>query len=469
MKRILIFALLLLSPLALCGGAQASAFQDGGKRVALVIGVSAYENVPALPNPRNDAGAVAAAFGRLGFEVEYHPDPARADFGAILDRFEQALDGADIAILYYAGHSVQIDGVNYIAPKDTRLTEVGDIGRYLVNVSEITAAMDAKARVRITILDACRDNPFLETARQSRELSGRGIKVGLSNISGPEVLNETAGADVYGSVIAYAAASGRTAADGAGDHSPYTQALLSFVEEPGLEIGQMFRNIAASVIKETDNAQQPEYLVRLTDEVYFKRPEPSQCDFLAAAPMNQVGVPGVEFDRIDVARAIPACEAAVEKEPQHPRLLYNLGRALDAAGRYDDAVTYYARSADLGFVSAISSLGVMNMNGQGTPQDFARGAELLKKARALGSRAARISMTSADFSVLFEKDEFEAVQQKLNEAGFDVGAPDGDFGPRSKNALKAYQQQGKLAQNGITLETLDSLGLVGIIPAYELN
>lgn len=467
--RIRLFGLIFVALLGLAGTASASVFQDGGKRIALVIGISKYENVPALPNPENDAQAVAAALERLGFEVEFHPDVSRTDLDPILAQFDQALEGADIAMFYYAGHSIQIDGENYIAPRDTVLSEPGDIERYLLKMSDITRLMDTKAAVRITVLDACRDNPFLESAQQSKELASRGLQPGLAHISGPERLEEGGETNVYGSVVAYAAASGHTASDGEGKHSPYTQAFLDNVEEPGLEIGQMFRNIASSVIQATDNEQQPEYLVRLTDEVFFKRPEPSQCDFLAAAPINQVGVKGVEFDRIDPQRAIPACEAALEKDPQHPRFLFNLGRALDAAGRYKEAVSRYKASADLGFVAAISSLGVMNMNGQGTPQNFFTGAELLKKARALGSRSARISMVSADFSILFEAPEFKAVQQKLNDEGFEVGQPDGNFGPQSKKALKAYQQANNLQPNGITLETLDSLGLVEIIPSYELN
>ena len=455
--------------LASAAQAQTTAFQDAGKRAALVIGVSNYKNVPALPNPANDARGVAVALKRLGFEVQLHIDPQRSDFTRILGDFSVALEDSDIAMFFYAGHAVQIDGINYLAPADTRLESAKNVSEFLVRADGISQMMDSKAGVRITILDACRDNPFIEVAAGSGEFENRGLGRGLANISGPETIRENNNSSVYGSIIAYAAASGRTAADGEGDHSPYTGALLQHIEQPGLEIGQMFRNVAASVIKETRNEQQPEYLVRLTDEVYFRRPEPSQCDFLAAAPQNQVGVPGVEFDRIDFDKAIPACETALKAQPDHPRLLYNLGRAFDAAGRYEEAVVYYGKSAELGFVSAISSYGVMNMNGQGTAQNFAKGAELLKKARALGSRTARISMTSADFSVLFEPTEFKAVQRKLVETGYDPGPIDGDFDDRSKAALAAYQQENSLATNGITLETLDHMGLLGIIPPYELN
>ncbi|MEC9344134.1 MAG: caspase family protein, partial [Pseudomonadota bacterium] len=210
-RRIGLGTVVVMFMLAFASIATASVFQDGGKRVALVIGVSTYDNVVALPNPVNDAEAVAAALGRLGFEVHFHIDPYRSDFTGILGRFGAALEDADIAILYYAGHSIQIDGVNYLAPRDTRLEKAGDVDEFLLDIGILTGLMDRKAGVRITILDACRDNPFLETAKQSEELSGRGLNPGLAHISGPEVLSEGSGSDVYGSIIAYAAASGRTA------------------------------------------------------------------------------------------------------------------------------------------------------------------------------------------------------------------------------------------------------------------
>ncbi|SON54556.1 His-Xaa-Ser repeat protein HxsA [Hartmannibacter diazotrophicus] len=474
MKRVLclVSALFVLAFAASQGAmAKSSAFQDDQKRLALVIGVSAYESVPALPNPKNDAEAVAAAFGRLDFEVIKTVDPSRDDLEATLAKFRSSLEGADIAVLYYAGHSIQVDGKNYIIPVDARFEEPEDFGRYLFAVEELTKLMDEKAAVRIAILDACRDNPFLVSAQEIAKTSDtkRSINAGLANISGPETIETEAQDEVYGSVIAYAASSGRTASDGEGEHSPYTRAFLEHVEKPGLEIGQMFRNIASSVIKETDNTQHPEYLVRLTNEVYFRVPEPSECDFLAAAPFNSIGVTGVDFERIDADKAIPACEAALKDDPKHPRLLYNLGRALDAKGRFEEAVKLYRQSSDLGYPAATSSLGVMYVNGQGIDQDFAEGVALLKKAKALGSRTARISLAAADFSVLFEAPETTALQERLKKEGLYKGPLDGDYGAKTQAALRSYQSLMSLRKNGATLETLDSLGLVDIIPHYELN
>lgn len=462
----------LIAPWAVVpAGATQAAFQDDQKRVALVIGVGTYQQVPPLANPGNDAAEVASALGRLGFDVHLHIDPVRTDFEAILRSFRAALIGADIGLFYYAGHSIQVDGKNYIIPTDARLDGPPGFEDFLIDIEEIDALMKQRSDVRITILDACRDNPFIgdDQALHGSDGQTRSIGRGLAPIADPDTIAEQTGTDAYGSVIAYAAAPGRTASDGDGKHSPYTAALLENLEKPGLEIGRMFRNIAASVIRKTSRAQLPEYLVRLTDEVYFRHPEPSQCDFLAAAPFNPIGVTGIDFERIDTARAIPACEAAVAEDPDHPRHLYNLGRALDSAGDYKTAVAYYRESADRGYAAAISSLGVMHVNGQGTEQDFDTGVDLLNKARSLGSRTARISLSSSDFSVLFEAQEFRALQAALKGTGHYSGPVDGIDGPGTRAALYDYQTASDLATNGVTLETLDRLELLGILPNYELN
>ncbi|WIY24792.1 tetratricopeptide repeat protein [Parasedimentitalea psychrophila] len=231
----------------------------------------------------------------------------------------------------------------------------------------------------------------------------------------------------------------------------------------------MFRRVAAAVLALSEGSQQPEYLVRLTNEVYFKIPEPTRCDFLASAPYNSVGVTGVGFERIDFRAAIPDCKKALQADPLHPRLLYNLGRSHDAAGNFDTAVELYHQSSELGYAAATSSLGVMYINGQGTKQDFDEGTRLLRNARSLGSRSAKISLTYSDFSVLFDTIEFQEVQRRLKDLGHYSGSIDGDFGPASKKALENFHIASDFRASGLTLETLDGLGLLSIIPPYELN
>lgn len=449
--------------------AQTASFQSHQTKVALVVGVGRYEHVTALRNPTNDATAMSAALERMGFEVISVEDPTRLELEEAIREYEKILPQSDIASFYYAGHSIQIDGENYLIPTDAVLSTEAEVGNFLMRSADITNLMDQHASVRITILDACRDNPFIDDATSALSSSPRSISRGLAAFPAPFDLREGSKSKVYGSVVAYATAPGLTADDGGGRNSPYTEALLNHIEQPGLEIGRMFRNVAAEVLQSSGGEQQPEYLVRLTDEVYFKVPEPNQCDLLAAAPYNSIGVAGVDFERINHADAIPACITALEEDLEHPRHQYNLGRAYDAAGNFEKAVELYRMSSAQGYAAAMSSLGVMHINGQGTRQNFKQGVELLQAARSLGSRTAKISLTYSDFTVLFETQEFKSVQQKLKGLGYYSGGIDGDFGPSSKIALANYQEINGLIEGGLTLETLASLGLIDVIPAYELN
>lgn len=453
--------------------AQTNVFQDPGRRVALVVGISTYDHVQTLRNPGNDAKVIAQALAKLEFDVLHIVDPTRNELVDARDNFLRRLAGADIAFLYYAGHAIQVDGANYLVPRDTALMASDAIGTELVSLASLVNSMDQGAKTKIVVLDACRDNPF-ETklaAAIAHEPGERKLGRGLAPVreTKPLAKPDGEGFNTYGSVIAFSAAPGTTATDGDGDNSPYTAALAAELARPGVEVGQMFRVAAANVVRETNGAQRPEYLVRLTDEVYFSRPQPSDCDYFAVAPYNQVGIPGVEFDAIRPAKAIVACTEALAAEPDHPRLLHNLGRAYDAAADYDKAVAYYRRAADLGYTAAISTLGVMHINGQGTKQDFEEGVRLLKLAAAQGYRLAKVGLRNQDFTKIFKAEQFKAIQRSLKEEGYYDGPLDGDFGSGSKAALEKYQIAKGLIANGGTLETLDSLGLISIIPNYQLN
>ncbi|MCO6185954.1 caspase family protein [Rhizobium sp. L1K21] len=469
----LLLAFVLTSIFGSMARAEDNVFQDAGKRVALVIGISQYENAPSLVNPTNDAGLIAKTLRTLKFDVIEVIDPSLDNIAEARRTFVDRLEGSDIAFFYYAGHAVQIDNINYIVPRDALFDQPATIFTQLQAVTEIIDEMDRLAKTKLIVLDACRNNPFeeiLETAF-AEDSQGHSVGRGLAAIDRTANLEkpESSGFNTYGSVIAFAAAPGKTATDGEGGNSPYTAALAREMVRPGVEVGQMFRSAAANVVKATAGEQRPEYLVRLTDEVFLSRPQPSDCDYFAIAPFNQVGIPGVEFDKIKPSKAIPSCQDALAEEPDHPRFLHNLGRAYDAAAQYDKAVEYYKKSADLGYVPAFSTLGVMNINGQGTEQNFHEGVKLLKHAAGLGYRMAKLALRNQDFTVLFRKDEFKRLQAALKTEGYYDGPVDGDFGPKSLAALRSFQDAHQLAANGGTLETLDALNLIDAIPHYELN
>ena len=192
-------------------------------------------------------------------------------------------------------------------------------------------------------------------------------------------------------------------------------------------------------------------------------------DYLAAEPLNNLSIPGVEFDLIDTEAAIAACTEALAESPGHGRLSHNLARALDAAGRYAASIPHYRTAAATGYVHALNNLGVMHINGLGVEQDFTEGTRLLKQARSRGHVQSRVNLQGTDFAVLMSAPEFRQVQQKLAETGHYTGAIDGAFGPGSKAALAAFQSAKGLHRGGLTLETLDALGLTAIIPGFTLD
>ena len=451
--------------------AQLSFYNGTEKRVAFVTGVGAYQNVAALPNPANDANAITESLKRLGFEVVKLIDPTHRELRLAELDFIDLLEEADVAFFYYAGHSIQLDGANILIPVDAQFDSVEKMSDKTFELARLVNRMDRFAKTKIIVLDACRDNPFVNKFQTAAIGSGRSISIGLAGI-GTLVKDEEISAaefDTYGTIVSYAAAPGNVAADGQGINSPYTSALLKRLEEPGLEVGRLFRQVAADVIKETEGAQKPEYLVKLNDEFYFLNPEPDQCDYLAIEPRNNLSIPGVEFDRINFTKAIPACQLALEKNPEHARYAHNLARALDLSGEHEKSIPYYALAAEQGYVHAINSLGVMQVNGQGIEQDFFKGVELLKQAKKRGHVQARVNLQGTDFSVLMKSSQFREVQTRLLEIGVYAGVVSGEYDEATKQVVAVYQEDNKLAVNGLTLETLDHLNLISVIPHFKLN
>ncbi|WFU43595.1 caspase family protein [Bradyrhizobium sp. CB82] len=226
-------------------------------RVALVIGNGAYRNVPRLTNPANDAADVATALKSLGFETIVATDLDRAGMDEAAIRFSRAARDADIALLYYSGHALQFSGVNYLAPIDTRLTDVADLRR-LVRLDDIVADLQQAKNLRILVLDACRDNPFANELRRSLGTS-RAVPLqrGLAKLD-----------NAQGMIVAYATQAGQTAEDGDGRNSPYTTAFLENIKARE-EIGTIFRRISSDVYETTKHSQLPELSLSIIGEFYL--------------------------------------------------------------------------------------------------------------------------------------------------------------------------------------------------------
>ncbi|NVN88328.1 MAG: caspase family protein [Rhodopseudomonas sp.] len=217
------------------------------KRVALVIGNSSYQTVPQLPNPSRDAASVAQMFKDTGYEVTSAINVGNLDFKRAIRKFEADADHADIAVIYYAGHGIEIGGTNYLIPVDARLASDRDADDEAIPLERMVASADGAQRLRVVILDACRDNPFTVKMRRERKVANRSVNSGLGKV-------EPTSADT---LIAYAAKAGSTAEDGEGDHSPFTAAVLKSLTIPGLDIRLAFGRVRDEVLKSTGNKQEP--------------------------------------------------------------------------------------------------------------------------------------------------------------------------------------------------------------------
>ena len=215
------------------------------RRVALVIGNAAYQAVSGLANTTNDARAIADVLKADGFtSVRIALDMTRASMIASLNDFQREADTSDWAVVYYAGHGLEVSGTNYLVPIDARLGDDRDIQDEAVSVDRILRAVENAKKLRLVMLDACRDNPFLK--KMHRSIATRSISRGLAAI---EPLGAT--------LIVFAAKDGETAEDGAGNHSPFAASLIKRLQQPTIEINKLFRLVTSDVLKATGNQQRP--------------------------------------------------------------------------------------------------------------------------------------------------------------------------------------------------------------------
>jgi len=235
------------------------------RRVALVVGNSNYSNASLfLSNPRNDATDVAAALRGVGFEVLQVIDANKRDLDLNMAKFARLAIDADAALFYYAGHAVQYQGRNYLMPTDAEVEDEISFRYQMTPLDDVRAALDRGDGVKIVILDACRNNPIAE--RLNRIANG-GQTRSAATTRGLARIDKT-----QGMVVAYATAADDVALDGNNAvNSPFTQALIKEMQEPGLEIGTMFRRVARDVNDATGGRQRPETSISLLSEYYLNQ------------------------------------------------------------------------------------------------------------------------------------------------------------------------------------------------------
>lgn len=247
------------------------------KRVALVIGNSAYEHAAPLANSKNDAEAVSAVLKKLGFEVITGLDLTQLQLEDTVRKFARAIRGAETALFFYAGHGLQVRGNNYLAPIDAKLDDEADLEFETVRLETVLAQMEREPRTNLIFLDACRDNPLVRNL--ARTMGTRSAKVGrgLARIESG-----------IGTLIAFATQPGNVALDGSGDNSPFTEALLKHIETPNLDVALLMRRVREEVIANTSSRQVPWNNSSLTGTFAFLEDGTGQP---APAPMPNTAAP----------------------------------------------------------------------------------------------------------------------------------------------------------------------------------
>jgi hypothetical protein len=391
LKRWVVFAGVLFA--AAFGMASAAM---SAQRVALVIGNSDYDNVSVLPNTINDATAVSQSLERLGFEVVFRTDLNKALLEQTLADFSDRASGADQAVFYYAGHGMELEGENYLIPIDAGLKSDNRVKFETVSLSDILSSVEGVKGIKLILLDACRNNPFVTTMKSLR--TDRSIGRGLARVE-PKP----------GILVSYAAAAGTTAADseGASSHSPYTEALLEFIEQPGLELNLMFRMVGDRVQERTEGRQTPFEYGRLPGiNIYLKPP--------------------VEVELQPIV--VNACEdAAVHwsaiEDKDDPALFED---HLMRFGGCAFATLAKATLKRLGNPPAGDGLAV---EAKATAESKTQEVAALDPALA-----AEMAADPVDDSLMVRQ-----VQEQLSRAGCLAGRADGHWGPASSAALRSYR------------------------------
>ncbi|WP_245474350.1 caspase family protein [Mesorhizobium sp. M2A.F.Ca.ET.042.01.1.1] len=481
------------------------------RRVAFVVGNSAYQTIPALKNPDKDAEDVSSTFRQAGFEVFAAKDLTRLQFEEKFRNYLAAADGADLAVVYYSGHGFQVGGENFLIPVDASLKDAADMEVQAIKVDDILRQLRSRSKVQMIILDACRNDPF---PRKDYWLRDRLIVAGDSGL-----------AQVTGSqntLIAFATEPGAVAYDGSGDLSPFSSAFSRRALAPNQEIRSVLAAVRRDVVKATNGKQVPWENSSLLDDVVLMRgpeqPAPSSpdaqqdqemaergiqvaaaaeaidnrgisvpvgvgpvpltldfpakgagvslklasypatgtlslpdralspqsslmaaeidklryepqigsaapvqvgfeirvgnaakqatvklspnvdpCDQAAGEPLDLQGVVSGRLPNEIGGSAVEACEAAVKSYPDIARFRYELGRALLASGRIEEARQAIQEAADKGHVRAVYQLGYIAASGMGAAPDLTKANSLYAQASDKGDPYAMTTLGRALF------------------------------------------------------------------------
>jgi hypothetical protein len=394
MARIIVFvcALMALWP---------SSAAQADKRVALVVGNSAYQNTSELRNPSNDAADVTAALKRLGFKVTDGRDLDKRAMERAIRQFGLSLEGADVALFFYAGHGIQVGGQNHLIPVDARLASEGDVDFETLPLSLVLKQMEREAKTSLVLLDACRDNPLARNLARTMGTRAITIGTGLAEVK-----------TGIGTLIGFSTQPGNVAADGIGRNSPYAGALLKHIESSGKDVSGILVDVRNDVLRATNGTQVPWEHTSLTGQVYFRdapAPPPEPAHAVPASPSGR---------NYDKEMEIVFWNAV--KDSKSPALLKAyLDRFPN--GTFAGLARVYMEEADKGGRAAA--------------------------APDTGSTGSAAPAAPAPAPVAVSKDPralARALQTELKRVGCDPGPIDGNWGRKAEEALGEFARQTKV-------------------------
>ncbi|MBI1173613.1 peptidase C14, caspase catalytic subunit p20 [bacterium] len=346
-------------------------------KVALVIGMGAYQHVVQLKNTVNDARNVGAKLEQVGFKVTYAIDATQTELLDTMQTFSFDAETADIALIYYAGHGVEASGENYLIPVDAEVKSNKDVQRVGVSLAQMLKVVEAARKMRIVILDACRNNPFGDLIDTT--VKADPVKSGTdSRSTGPSGLAPV-NPDL-GTLVAFAAKEGQVALDGAGGDSPFALALMHALVKPDLEISLMFRQVRDEVLKETGNLQEPYTYGSLSGTPYYLAGTADGGTDVAQVADPRVAWADVKPDQEQQLRAL----ADQGDTRSMIGLAYIRQNPNDSRYNPAEAVQYFTRAANAGAPDAEFELAKIYEQGLGVPPDPAKALELYKASAAQG-------------------------------------------------------------------------------------
>jgi uncharacterized caspase-like protein len=468
------------------------------KRVALVVGNANYQNAPLLPNPANDAAAITATLKAAGFDVvDSRLNLAATDMRRALREFADQARDADIALVYYAGHGIEIDGTNYLIPTDARLERDTDIYDEAFSLDRVLLAIEPARQLRIVIVDACRNNPFADSMK--RTVASRSISRGLARVE-PTVSN---------TLIAFAAKAGLTALDGNSKNSPYATALVKYIAKPGLDLRRAFGFVRDDVLQATGNRQEPYVYGSLGGEdvalvAAAKAEEPIQADnpqseirrdyelalqlrnkpalnaFLAQHPDGYyANLAKLQLNQLDAEDArVAATAKAQQAEQQQARLMSQGAQRADqekaaadlkaaedariAAEKTKQTAQEQAIEAERKRTASESTI-VAALSGNKPAVGSTTADNPTAAAPAEDNKAPKLAALNAEprQTDIAKADITKSVQSELNRVGCFTGAVDGQWNAASQRSLALFNQHAgtKFDAKLASLDALDAIKL----------